>query len=560
MKPKKVLVVDDEAAIRTLFIQILEKEGFSVVTADNGLEALAVLQIENPDVVFLDLDMPKMGGIETIGHIRPQNPVPIIVLTGQSTQENVIQALTSGANDFLVKSEVTLGIIRARITRALNGAPRKLPAPAPASPTGPEEPSVGMREKIEAKLKKVVDLKALPFIATEIIQLAASPGSDAAVLTETISRDPAIAARVLLLANSAFYAVHGRIQNLTQAVTRIGFRGIHHVALAAAVMEEYRGTGRATGLDRIEFWKHSLACAVLGRELAAGVIKDADQIETAFLAGLLHDIGKAVLDENFHETYASVLAESSRKHASLHDHERKAMGIDHAEVARRIIVKWNLPEALLAPIVGHHAPLETATGSLEPERRLSVWIRAANTLAKALGIGFGGDATLEEIPDSLAAAAGLTAELVGAAVEKAPAEVTNLTQVMLLHGAAPALKPAAKKEPAQGGAVTLLREGTPIVDPLGVLLKRLGVQLRSADSVADALKATDLRAVIVRASSEAQFRALTEAAGQARRSAPLVVLADSPPDRGIKDKLKPLAPTYLVAPYSIRAVEKAVAD
>jgi DNA-binding response OmpR family regulator len=100
----RVLLVDDETDIAEVIQDRLEAYGFTVVTTGTGVEALRVLSMERFDGIFLDVKMPEMGGIEALEEIRKKDEkIPIIMITSSSTRESAIEALTKGANDFVLK-------------------------------------------------------------------------------------------------------------------------------------------------------------------------------------------------------------------------------------------------------------------------------------------------------------------------------------------------------------------------------------------------------------------------------------------------------------------------
>jgi two-component system KDP operon response regulator KdpE len=103
MNNLQVLVVDDEESLRDFVRRNLEKRGLNVFTASNGLEALAVFERENIELVIMDVMMPNMDGLETIRRIRQTSTVPVIVLSALGEEQNKIQALNLGADDYLTK-------------------------------------------------------------------------------------------------------------------------------------------------------------------------------------------------------------------------------------------------------------------------------------------------------------------------------------------------------------------------------------------------------------------------------------------------------------------------
>lgn len=122
--PPRILAIDDDAAIAEMVSILLEGRGYSVVTAPNGREGLAILERDNIDLVLLDLMLPVMDGIEICSHIRESSNVPIIMLTARTETEKVVEGLEAGADDYLTKPfepEELVARIRARVRRAPYG-------------------------------------------------------------------------------------------------------------------------------------------------------------------------------------------------------------------------------------------------------------------------------------------------------------------------------------------------------------------------------------------------------------------------------------------------------
>ena len=119
---KKVLVVDDDPALSRLFNQILTRNGYVVVSAASGQEALRIMFEEKPDLVLLDVVMPGMDGWETCSRIRDFSDVPVIMLTGQkSTEDDIVRGLEYGADEYLLKpigNKELMARVRAALRRA----------------------------------------------------------------------------------------------------------------------------------------------------------------------------------------------------------------------------------------------------------------------------------------------------------------------------------------------------------------------------------------------------------------------------------------------------------
>lgn len=188
------------------------------------------------------------------------------------------------------------------------------------------------------------DLPPIPAVAMATQREVARPGSSARTVAALIHTDPALTARVLSMANSAYYGNARRISSVADAVNLLGMNGVQRLCLCAGSYPWLQGGLPAYGLKPGELLSHSLATAIGAK--AAAEHKGLNG-ETAFTAGLLHDIGKVGLaawiqPEDFPVT-------DWRQ-------ERRAAGFDHAQVAGELARRWNLPQELVEAISCHHMP------------------------------------------------------------------------------------------------------------------------------------------------------------------------------------------------------------
>ncbi len=484
---RKILIAGDREEMRRLLVRALERAGYKIVLIDEGSKAIRFAREGKPDAILVDLELASADGFEVIRTLKSgatTSMIPLLALTALPTKENVRRSHEAGASGLLRKADPQA--IVDRIGRAIADTPT--PPVEPPSPAAPPRISKGWthatypRVEVEEKLKSVLTLKALPFMAREIIEVTGRPSSTAQDLATVIGRDQALTTRVLQLSNSAFYTPNKKVKSLAQAVTRIGFRGVREIALAITLIKEYGQRGKRIGLHPIEFWKHSLGCAVLAKDLAAAIGGDPDRVEMAFLAGLLHDIGKPILNDLSRDAYAEIVSVAAKKETPLCEVEFDAFGLDHTEIAKYVIAKWGLPANLWDPIILHHVPWEETSRKEGADLKLIGTVWMANVLTKAMRVGSGGDETLRPIPDALAGTLGLSREKVFDLCRAVRKQVTALAQVLPLRGAGGArwleLPPEAPP-PRKGADVLLLREARPAIDPLELLLERLNCRVRT---------------------------------------------------------------------------------
>ena len=200
---------------------------------------------------------------------------------------------------------------------------------------------------------EVTGLFSLPDLVLRACAVMESPTASAQDLVDVIQLDANIAATVLRLANSVFYAGRGRIDTLTRAVALIGHNALHDLVLATAAVKSFRGIP-AEFVDMHSFWANSTATAVIAR-LIAGRGRSGEG-ETLFLSGLLHGVGRLVFYARRPAQYRQVLALAQAGDMSLVDAEVKVFGFHYAEAGAALLESWDLPERLYVPVRHHLDP------------------------------------------------------------------------------------------------------------------------------------------------------------------------------------------------------------
>lgn len=204
------------------------------------------------------------------------------------------------------------------------------------------------------QLEEMDDLPSPPDIVTRIIELLRDPESDIKELMDTLTKDPALVAKILKIANSAMYARRREVTNLAQALLTLGQAAAMTLALSFSLVSSLRKNGGG-GIDLVRYWKRSLLTAIGAREIGAAL--GAENIEELFLGGLLQDIGLQVLDKLMPEHYQDL--ENGHIHAVIAKHEQDVLGVDHAWVGAWLLEKWNLPDIICQAVRFSHEP-ETA--------------------------------------------------------------------------------------------------------------------------------------------------------------------------------------------------------
>jgi len=240
----------------------------------------------------------------------------------------------------------------------------------------------------EAELNKALtrykDLPTLPDVVARVMQIVSNPLTTAEDLNQIISLDPALTFKVLRLANSSFYGFPKEITTITQAVTILGFNTIRNLSLSVSV-HKMMFAERERGLFSYrDFWKHCVAVGVCSRILSRRIgYRNEDN---AFTAGLLHDIGKSLLERVDHAAFLSAIEVSRAEKRALWQVERDLLGVDHAFVGGRLAEIWNLPHELRLAIERQNEP--SKQGTADP---LTSVVHAANQICRRQNHGSDGD-------------------------------------------------------------------------------------------------------------------------------------------------------------------------
>ena len=233
----------------------------------------------------------------------------------------------------------------------------------------------------DSTLNKVViradDLPTIPSIAWQILQVTNDERSSANDLSKILHTDQSLASRVLKVANSPFYGIPGRVTSIHQAVTLLGFRAIRSIALAMSVFNAFHVASRGAYFNRFKFWEHALFCGVAAREL--GKLYRLDENE-CFVAGLIHDVGKVVIDRYLPESFAKIINRVDEERCSMGKAEMAELGSTHASIGMKLLMKWKLPEKTIWAVGKHHAPW-----TMDKFQSIACLTYLANVLSKISG-------------------------------------------------------------------------------------------------------------------------------------------------------------------------------
>ncbi|MHC4711923.1 MAG: HDOD domain-containing protein [Planctomycetota bacterium] len=236
---------------------------------------------------------------------------------------------------------------------------------------------------------EITELPTLPQVAVTLMDLLDDPSTSANEINRVMARDPALASKILKLVNSAYYGLPNKVSSLNQAIVILGFKTVKSVALSASVMGLFKGPKESGLFDRQQFWKHSIACACVSR--AAAQKQKGFDSEMAFSAGLLHDIGKQVLEHYIPLQTDEIVKTALDRKCSFIEAEGEVLETNHAEIGKWLATTWQLPKEL-GEALGSHHDLDGASA-----KELVAVLQFANYLAKIKGVGAPGSGEVPEL-------------------------------------------------------------------------------------------------------------------------------------------------------------------
>ncbi|MDW7972604.1 MAG: HDOD domain-containing protein [Thermodesulfovibrio sp.] len=232
-------------------------------------------------------------------------------------------------------------------------------------------------QEVLARVEKIETLPTIPPILRKILSVIEDPKVSLQKITEFVSSDPTLTARILKMVNSPVYGFPGRISSVSHAMVILGLNAVRGLLLGVSVFELMQK-------HMIGLWEHSLSTAIFARIIA--IRKQMQYPEEISIGGLLHDIGKVILIIAFKDEYLKLIESVKDQENFLYDIERQYFGITHAEIGGIVAKKWNFPLKLIEPMMYHHRPQLAEKFQTE-----TAIVHISNILSLARGVGYSGE-------------------------------------------------------------------------------------------------------------------------------------------------------------------------
>ena len=334
-KKGRILFVDDDRGVlnglrRSLYS---ERGNWSLSFALGAKEAIELLTEERFDIIVSELKMAGMDGFSLLEYVKTRHPDTVRVVLSAYTEVGIALRTVPIAHQLLPKP-CSGKVLREVFSRAL--LLRGL--------------------FVDSRIRKVVSsigsLPSQPQVYLELTEALRSQNTSASQIANIISRDLAMSAKVLQIVNSAFFGLPRRIADIREAVTYLGIDHLMSLALAVHAFKPFQRKGKAAAAWLKAEQDHGVLCGSLART----IVQDKREVEIAFLAGMMHDIGKLVLASKLPQEYQKVQRLSAARHYPEYRIERELLGVTHAEIGAYLIGTWGVPFAVTEAVAYHHRP------------------------------------------------------------------------------------------------------------------------------------------------------------------------------------------------------------
>ena len=245
------------------------------------------------------------------------------------------------------------------------------------------------RDEIKSVVERIQNLPTLPKVAIRILELASDPEISIDELSRAIYQDPALAARVLKVANSPFYGLPRRVDSLQLALVILGLADITNIALGITILNVIRNLNPTVAYNGEKFWVHCAGCGIVARILGRKLNLRSQGAD--FTAGLLHDIGKIVIDEHFDRKFVFLFNKAFTHAPPVLEAERELLGESHERIGGWLADKWHLPETLSDAILYHHDLPSPDLWASVKEPRLAALSYLAEAFCEHYNVGWDGD-------------------------------------------------------------------------------------------------------------------------------------------------------------------------
>jgi len=508
-----ILIFSSRERIRDILTVGLLQCHYRITQANNSNIASLKASQFVPDLVIADITANNAKDILMVNRLQHSDRTkntPFLAVVPRALKEKLEKLLNAkadmeGTGDntqfYLIEYPFNFTDLLKKISHILSRFGKPLPEKRSLSQRDQENIQTGKRLfdpniKTSTKLKEITTILqkqwVFPYTVIKALDIIGADTSCCNELAKCIKSDLSASAAILKVANTVHYAKRQqRITDIKEAVVRLGFHQTRNLLSCFSMIDLSSETYGESGFTRLEFWLHSLAVATIAEKLCED--SGFRRPELAFVAGLIHDLGKVPLDNNFKNVFPKLLETTTSRIEMFHLTEKYLMGFNHSEFGHFLTNQWNFPSSISLAILNHHNPDKILETTPVVDRILHESVFIANQIAKAMNLGHSCDEILQEIPPLM---------LRDLNIPKGPTNHFITTIIRSLNQMAQYLNIGIKRltlaEPAQNepeGDILFVHGNHPEFHPLVLALRHNGYNVHIAKNIPTDLDQT-IRVII----------------------------------------------------------------
>ena len=345
---KRILFVDDDPdfldSLRDVFRH--EPAGWDFKFAQSGEQAWELAAHDPMDAIVADLSMPRMDGAQLLTKVMNRHPRTVrIILTGQDDRATAAKLL-GVAHRYLAKP-CDAPALRTTLTRAFALS------------------ETLASEQVQQLTSQIKSLPSLPDLYVQLLNELRRDEPSISRIVRIVSQDFGMCTKLLQLVNSAVFGLHQPMSSVEEAVNYLGIDTVKGLVLSLQVFSLFERL-RIKDFSYEELWSHSWTTGMWAKRIVTAETRDGVKADQAFLAGLLHDVGKLVLASALPTQFQTAVAEQRSRKCPLRIAEQEIFSTTHAEVGGYLLGLWGIPAPVVEAVAWHHAPAK------DPSRAFSI--------------------------------------------------------------------------------------------------------------------------------------------------------------------------------------------
>ncbi len=355
---KKIIFVDDEIKIIDGLKRMLHpmRKEWDMEFVDSGQKALDLFEKNHYDIIVSDMRMPETDGLTLLTKIAAKYPDTVRIILSGFADKNIIMNSVGVAHQYLAKPTQP-DIIKNTVERILRVR------------------EILSDERLKKNVGQIRNVPSLPLLYHKITQHLLSQNPSIKTVADIIAQDLGMSAKILQMVNSSFFGVSQHVKDITQAMTILGIETVKTLVLSLGLFSQME-TDKVASLRLNRLWNHSINVANLAKKIAQ--FENASQliIDNAYISGMLHDIGRLVMGNEFTVTYKEVIQNAETGVMDMLSAERKFFHTSHCEVGAYLMGLWGFENSIIEAVLFHHDYLHIPPEEFSP----ACFVFAANQI------------------------------------------------------------------------------------------------------------------------------------------------------------------------------------